>query len=440
MPQRTRFTTKKSTRTGKAKSRKADSDEPNASPSEEKWETMTHYGSFVVCDADEQEHKFHKGDVATILPTGRDPAKSLEQHQYWVAKIRDIRAALHEDGTNSVWARVQWYYSSKDVSDVIKSFDRNVIGKYERIFSDHYDFVESEAFDCVISMAKFHEDKSEQAYIPRDQFYNRYSFEYKARKLLPKLGATTCICLLPYRPEDTDPSNLMHFCPRPSCQRAYHQGCLVDAKSKESSKAFSSATITITGRSARKRTTSIHSKIIKAEEKEEKIESRALRLLTCSPDTNDVVDLESLIPITVVPTKTQHDSDSEPPEPPKKKRRGRPAKNPPPASPKETLLQQPLTLSAALALLPPDLLEVAQQPLVRGGAFSVGGVSGNIGTVTRARRLVYHILEGADVPDNWEELVFGKDTGVCVANTIVKLDGGKRVLPALICPKCQSAI
>ena len=165
-------------------------------------------------------------------------------------------------------------------------------------------------------------------------------------------------------------------------------------------------------------------------------QSRALRFLACSPDTDDEIDLESLIPITVIHKNAHNESDTEI-EPPKKKRRGRPKKIL--SSPTEAVLQPPRTLTQVLSTLPPDLLQVAQQPLVRGGAFAIGGVAGNIGAVTRARRIVYQVLEGEEVPDDWEEMLFGEDGKANVNNAIVKLEGGK-TLPPLLCPKCKSAI
>ena len=192
-------------------------------------------------------------------------------------------------------------------------------------------------------------------------------------------------------------------------------------------------------KSARKHASPIHVKrrstAVNGNVASSQSQSRPLRLLACSPDTDDEVDLESLIPITV--THKEHGSDTEI-EPPKKKRRGRPKNIP--SSPTEAVLQQPLTLSQVLSTLPPDLLEVAQQPLVRGGAFASGGVAGNIGAVTRARRMVYQVLEGGEVPDDWEEMLFGEDGDANVGNAIVKLIGGKTAVPHLLCPKCNSAI
>jgi hypothetical protein len=159
--------------------------------------------------------------------------------------------------------------------------------------------------------------------------------------------------------------------------------------------------------------------------------------LACSPDTDDEVDLGSLIPITLDQKNVQSDSDTEI-QPPKKKRRGRPLKKIR-APPTEAVLQQPRTLTEVLSSLPPDLLKVAQQPLVRGGAFPNGGVAGNIGAVTRARRIVYEILEGGEVADDWEDVLFCGDKEGSVDNAIVELTGGQMVSP-LICPKCTSAI
>lgn len=83
-------------------------------------------------------------------------------------------------------------------------------------------------------MYKLNEVDPDQRYIPNEEFYRRYTFEYRARNLQPKPGLQTCVCHIPYNPNDTDPLNLMHFCPRPSCRKAYHHQCLWADKSKES--------------------------------------------------------------------------------------------------------------------------------------------------------------------------------------------------------------
>lgn len=166
----------------------------------------------------------------------------------------------------------------------------------------------------------------------------------------------------------------MHFCPRPSCRRAYHQKCLLAAKSKDP----------------------------------ESLTTRPLRLLTSSPDSDETITLEDLITS----------------EPPKKKRRGRLAKKSP----------DPIDLSVddLLEGMPSDLVSVAQQPIVRGAAFTAGGVSGNVQAVIRARKMVYAALSGIPVPDDWEE-------SIDVDRAVVRVAGRKSV-PALICPECRGAI
>lgn len=75
-----------------------------------------------------------------ILPHDRDPEDSeIELWEYWVARIKDVRAEIDEEGTNTVchllsnsanhftfigrqvWTKVQWFYNGKDVADVVKS-------------------------------------------------------------------------------------------------------------------------------------------------------------------------------------------------------------------------------------------------------------------------------------------------------------------------------
>ncbi|KAF8803347.1 hypothetical protein BYT27DRAFT_7171823 [Phlegmacium glaucopus] len=442
MPRRTRTRLSSHNPKNSAPSRRSRSkntsqfDDDQDPPSEERWATMAPYGSFVVNDADGEEHVFSKEDLAIVVPMGRNPQGDTELSEYWVAKIKDIRAIVYDENSNAVWARVQWFYSGKDVSDVVKSFDRNIIDKYERIFSDHYDFVVPEAFNGLITVAKFREDDPEQPYIPPHKFYRRYTLEYKARRIQPKPGSSTCICSTPYVPGDVDPSKLMHFCPRPSCRIAYHDKCLLNIKSQDSSPVAGPSSPRPPARSARKHASAIYvnrpQRAVNgnAPTTEAQSQPRALRLLACSPDTDDELELESLIPVTLA--ENSHS------EPAKKKRRGRHSKNIPPL-PTEDALQQPRTLTDVLSTLPPDLLKVAQQPLVRGGAFALGGVAGNIGAVTRARRMVYQALEGGEVPEDWEIMLFGEDTDATVDNAIVKLRGGKTISP-LLCPKCKSAI
>ncbi|KAJ3485491.1 hypothetical protein NLJ89_g11895 [Agrocybe chaxingu] len=316
-----------------SKSRKPKGEAPSG-PSPEEFAAMAEYQSCSVDDNDEYHHMFNKHDTIAILPNGFSPGDPIEPWEYWVGKIKEIRGELYADGSNLVYAKVQWYYNSKDVAGVIKSFDPLVIGQFERIYSDHYDLVEPEAFDSVIPMYKFDEEDPEQTYIPRGSFFRRYNFEYRARNLRPKPGTDSCVCHTPYNPDDTELANLMHFCPRPSCRRAYHHGCLIAAKSRENPSMGAtsirigpskgkkgedgkSTIATTRSRSAQKQPEPAKrgrpkrtKQMVEEQDTASLVEStssaaipglssRALRLLACSPDTDEVVDLQELVPFSL---------------------------------------------------------------------------------------------------------------------------------------------
>lgn len=246
-------------------------------------------------------------------------------------------------------------------------------------------------------------------------------------EIQPKPNSTGCSCGKAYNPNDMDPTMIMHFCPRPSCRRAFHQKCLVNMKSKESLNRTVTVTDPIdsdsqnqTSRKSRKSTKQGSLKQINPA-----TTPRNLRLLAASPDTDDVVDLDSLIPLTIT-------SDS---ERPKKRAKTRQSNS----SAHEAVVEQPKSLSEALSNMPADLVRVAQQPLVRGGAFTHGDITGNLCFVARARKLVYSILEGEEVPDDWISQVF-QEENTSLHNAIVVLKNATKALPPVVCPNCKSAI
>ena len=365
-------------------------------------------------------------------------------------------------------------------------------------------------------MYKFNEKDHEQRYIPEESFYRRYTFEYRARNMQPKPGLMTCVCQEPYNPNDTDPLSLIHFCPRPSCRRGYHHRCLMAKKSKESSSAAASKMTPTTKmpsfsiadrvaerdtikvqRSARKHAVPPKNRAVGFRKKQQDLEEerqvmkvifptsdpaneviedslspqpstprqsifltdRSFRLLACSPDTDETVNLETLIPKASDDKDAEEqdassgDSDTDSSARPKKKRRGpsqRKATTRKSTSAR-TLHKERESLTTVLSTVPPDLIRVAIQPLVRGGAFRAGGVAGNIGMVTRARRLIYVALQmgggPGSVPDDWEDLVFGDErtlVGCGLENAIVRIeDGGskkEKTLPPFVCINCKSAI
>lgn len=176
----------------------------------------------------------------------------------------------------------------------------------------------------------------------------------------------------------------MHFCPRPSCRRFYHRACLVqdDSISKNASG------------------------------------DRDLQLLTCWPDTDEALTLGELAPAPRSPIKKRRKSND-----------------------KDTTVQQ-RTDEDILASLPPNLVKIASQPIVRGAAFVKGGIVGNMKAVVKARRIVYEaVRDGIEVADDWSQEV-GKVSNAVVDPGILGAGGrGKKiVLITLLCPNCKSLI
>lgn len=144
--------------------------------------------------------------------------------------------------------------------------DVSSCGQYERIYSDYEDYVSTSSFlgkvaifpVCIIKLSPHLDHATVKRYDERDihqnefdddDFFHRYNLEYRARRIIvstgiffqsvsnndnpsqPKVSTSACHCNVSYNP-DRDP--VMHFCPRPMCRLAFHQGCLQTCKQKES--------------------------------------------------------------------------------------------------------------------------------------------------------------------------------------------------------------
>ncbi|KAF8624660.1 hypothetical protein AX17_006991 [Amanita inopinata Kibby_2008] len=341
-------------------------------PSDAEWRNMMGYRIFVVLDAEGEEHTFKQGEVALLLPPDASAENDLGDPDYWVAKIKDIRARSEHD----VWVKVQWYYSPQDVADVIKSFKPEHCGLYERIFSDHYDYVQVTCFGGCVSMSRFKEDDVQQRPIKGDEFYCRYNFEYRARTLTPKQRTYACpLCNIPYCPDDPGVEDLMHFCPRPSCRRAYHQKCLLP--SYRDRNRFST--------------------------------TRSLRLISSWPDTDEVLSIADLASAPLAPMKRRREN----------------------VGPERSTVGSAEAAGITrnfLGSIPHEMVKIAEQPIIRGAAFSAGGVSGNVASIVSARRMIYETLQGSSIPDDWMNQVDVKASVV------------ERKLPPLSCPQCSGPI
>lgn len=184
------------------------------------------------------------------------------------------------------------------------------------------------------------------------------------------------ICLMSYAPDDSDPQHLMHFCPRPSCRHFYHESCL------ESQKGLTQA-------------------------------ARTLHLLMNWPDNDEKVNIVDLLSLPCT-----------------RKTRSRKV-----AQASTNLGETWRTTSEFLDTFPEEIIKVAEQPIVRGKTFPAGGITGNISYVVLARRMIYEVLRGSSIPDDWSAHI-----NVTRAIVNIQLGAKKKPMPAFLCPECESII
>ncbi|KAI5116718.1 hypothetical protein M0805_000827 [Coniferiporia weirii] len=373
--------------------------DPN-SPSLNDWKDMKAYKSFVVKDVDEVLHTFPVGKYALILPAGCSPENSLDLHEHWVGKIKEIRSR-GGDGTE-VWTRVQWLWSAKDVSEQKKKFDMKPYGKMERFLSNMYDFVHSSCFQGLARVASFQEFSTGQVPIKEETFYYRSTYDFRTREVHAK-PAATCICRVPYNPDD---ASAMHFCPRSTCNKWYHAPCLrkagwtEDAQTRKSSRADGTSPLDTA--------------------------PRYLQLERTRPETS-VGDTQSPrgshTSVMAIDTSTSQ-------TPPLKRKRGRPKKG----SQVQVIERSAVTFDRH-AFVPFALLALARSPIVRGAETELPrSVVGNISLVLRAREMVANVVDnGGTVPDDWESSLH-----------LIDEDAGAEVWAArdegLLCPSCGGAV
>ncbi|KAJ7076459.1 hypothetical protein B0H15DRAFT_863886 [Mycena belliarum] len=194
--------------------------EKNA-PTAEVWETMTVYMGFTVTDDEEKEHTFRPNDIVRVLPNRRKVGDPIDDLDYWLCQVVDIRA---KSDTN-VWALVQWFYSPQEAAEEVPGFDASHCGAYERLRSNHTDCISSAVFDGKVIVKEYNDTSLMQEEILEGEFFCRYTIDCKNKSISPP-PRTTCSCLQPYNPSDPTPGALMHFCPQPDCRRFYHSRCV----------------------------------------------------------------------------------------------------------------------------------------------------------------------------------------------------------------------
>lgn len=169
----------------------------------------------------------------------------------------------------------------------------------------------------------------------------------------------------------------MHFCPRPNCRKSYHRRCLVKASYVDTSDEA----------------------------------NLPIRLLASSPDSDEPFEIPTY-------------------EPPRKKQKQihRGHVHPTANKTRVTLPSASPEPEELLSSLPADLVNAAEQPIIKGGS---AGIVGNVTDVVKARRLVYDALNEGSLPEDWADIVD-------VDSAVLKVDGKK--IPALLCPACQGPV
>ncbi|THH05780.1 hypothetical protein EW145_g4545 [Phellinidium pouzarii] len=364
--------------------------------SQEEWDTMSSYKSFVVGselkgDPESHSQKFFVGNYGIIVPAGSESLVP-DLHEHWVGKIKEIRS--DPDDNSEVWAKVQWLWSAEDVAEQRKRFDSNLYGKMERFLSNKYDFVHAECFQDLASVVFYDESNIMQPFISEDTFYYRSTYDYKRNHIMGKPSAT-CLCGVHYDPDKEEKDSIMHFCPRASCKRSYHTSCLRKANSVDES---------WKNRDSRFKATSTVPRYLQLE-----------RMLPHIPAEQTRSPADSVF-LTTNATPSQM--------PPRKRR------------PSVTASQDTIVNFDTHALIPLSLLALARSPMVKGAGTTlprnIGVVTGNIAVVARARKLLAHLMESEDFArDNWEESIGLPREDI---STWVEEDEG------LLCPNCRGAI
>ncbi|KAJ4001902.1 hypothetical protein F5050DRAFT_993034 [Lentinula boryana] len=208
-------------------------------PANIEWESMPLYKKFIVTknalnEGEENvEYLFEVGDYVSILPSDLPDGYGVEDgpappiQVMWLGLIKDIRMR-YKDGEQEAWARIQWFYSRKDIENSIQNFDITHLGENERLLSDHFDLVHSDAFDDVVPIQRFHfaptyqdahtdhstssssvdarhtalyqmfnqkeicASNSQRKIGSINNIYYRYDFEVNSTRIVPKISELNC--------------------------------------------------------------------------------------------------------------------------------------------------------------------------------------------------------------------------------------------------------
>ncbi|EIM87426.1 uncharacterized protein STEHIDRAFT_146804 [Stereum hirsutum FP-91666 SS1] len=313
-------------------------------PSPAEWQMLDRFDSIVEETREEGSRSEYRAGQDILVMNSAGEKVDYPLHQCFVAKIVEFGLRKIE-GKEMWWVRVQWYYSKAELSQQLRGFEHRTWGRYERILTTHFDHI---AFARVIGhtvVKRYSETSLYQEQINDGEFYcRRLRYDPERNEFSPPnlpLCHGTFGCNQPYSP---DHDTVMHFCPRPNCQRWYHQPCLLYDRHFD----------TRMGRA-----------------------ERDGRMLSSVPDDDEgPFALRSALTIRI--STRSH---------------------PTATTPQIWAYQEPNLQGASgimLEELPRELVKVAQSPIIKGVGI---GIAGNIKEVIEARRLVLDCLELKDGHD-----------------------------------------
>ncbi|PCH37420.1 hypothetical protein WOLCODRAFT_128320, partial [Wolfiporia cocos MD-104 SS10] len=259
----------------------ADTDAPpDGSPSRFEWHNMVRMRGYIIqvdaFEIESTEDFSDDNDDASVVTTASGTRLKVKTVRFrvgddvilesglagtqniWVGRIKQIRKRHIED---DVWLKIRWYYSGHDVVNRIARFSPAICAPYERIVSDTEDIISAQSVLGVTFVHEYDERDVDPPDLQEDQFFTRAMLHYNRKLIAPKPGSNTCIChqpYVPFPPLETDgcqgrnhrtapkygfmdangrmlyslpQEERMHFCPKPSCRRWYHNTCLFKSAS-----------------------------------------------------------------------------------------------------------------------------------------------------------------------------------------------------------------
>lgn len=194
--------------------------DPETLPTEEEWNSMRRYGSFITHDDVGKQYTFQVNDIIYVLPSDRSPEDPIADIDLWVAQIKSIRARNPRD----VWIRAKWFYHPKELPNKLRHRYKHTFAKMERLSSNKADFISTSTCCGHASIIYFDEQNLDQVHISGSTLFYRYDYDWTKPKYgqIKKTSPPCSICKRAYNPN----TDIIHFCPRTTCLQGWHDHCL----------------------------------------------------------------------------------------------------------------------------------------------------------------------------------------------------------------------